>query len=277
MTNEEPTWHYERAGKVGATKEPVTLVTIPAIIGDNYNEDNSNTTASVRSDGNTNYGQAFKVFENISLSSCKFYLKKTGSPTGNMTAKLYAMTGTFGTNGKPTGAALATSSTLDVTTLTSSLALITFTFSTGYLLKDDTFYCIALDATGVTGDVNNNVNLGADSTSPSHQGNRLSSSDSGSSWSTSAVQDIPFYILGLPLKYDFNGRLGHWYRMNLTVGGSTGNVTVRIGNGPATTINAGAGSSTLEINHTSGMGVLRITPSSTFNGTITAVSIIFIS
>ena len=54
------------------------------------------------------------------LTRARFRLKKVGSPTGNLTVNLYSITGSFGTTAVPTGAALATSSTLDVTTLTTS-------------------------------------------------------------------------------------------------------------------------------------------------------------
>ncbi|MHA2265770.1 MAG: hypothetical protein ACXAEN_25550, partial [Candidatus Thorarchaeota archaeon] len=41
-------------------------------------------------------------------------LRKQGSPTGNMYAKIYASTGTMGTNATPTGSVLATSQAVDV-------------------------------------------------------------------------------------------------------------------------------------------------------------------
>jgi len=53
------------------------------------------------------------------LSNIRWLVDKTGSPTGNATAKVYTHSGTLGTSSIPTGAALATSNTLDVTTITS--------------------------------------------------------------------------------------------------------------------------------------------------------------
>lgn len=94
-----------------------------------YSETNQNTTTNIYGAGN--YDSAAQTFigDGTILDSCKFYLYKGGSPTGNMTALLYAVTGTPGTGATPTGSALATSDTIDVSTLTGSYALTTFTFS----------------------------------------------------------------------------------------------------------------------------------------------------
>src|SRR5947207_971022 len=92
-------------------------------------------------------GQSFTSNGGL-LSSAQFHLAKNGSPTGTAVAKLYAATGTFGTDAKPTGAALATSGTLDVSTIpTFPQTLMTFTFSGAnqYLMVAGTVYCIALE------------------------------------------------------------------------------------------------------------------------------------
>ena len=47
-------------------------------------------------------GQSFTATNEIVLNSCKFYLKKVNSPTGNATAQIYAHTGPYGKqNGSP--------------------------------------------------------------------------------------------------------------------------------------------------------------------------------
>jgi hypothetical protein len=89
------------------------------------------------------YGQSFSG-NGGTLDTVKFYIRKAGSPTGTATAKIYAITGTSGSTGKPTGAALATSGTLDVTTLSTSYALESFQFTGGdqITLSNGTDYCV---------------------------------------------------------------------------------------------------------------------------------------
>lgn len=87
-------------------------------------QDNAlNFFGSVSAVGQSMTGNGSKV------GSIIFYLKKSGSPTGNMVSKIYAHAGTFGSSSVPTGAALAVSNSYDISTLTTSLQLITFTFS----------------------------------------------------------------------------------------------------------------------------------------------------
>ena len=117
------------------------------------------------------YAQAFDSGAGGTLDLCKFYLSKTGTPTGNATAKIYAHTGTFGTDSKPTGTALATSDVLDVSTLTGSLVEKTFNFSGAnrIALTASTKYCVTIEYSG--GDASNYVNVGFDENSPTHGGN----------------------------------------------------------------------------------------------------------
>lgn len=95
---------------------------------DSYSESNQNNFTQLGSASYTEAGNSFTGDGN-KLDSAVFFLRKTGSPTGNATAILYAITGTPGTDATPTGAALATSDNFNVSTLTGTFALTTFTFS----------------------------------------------------------------------------------------------------------------------------------------------------
>lgn len=64
-------------------------------------------------------------------------LKKTGSPTGNISFSLYADSG-----GNPTGSALATSSTVSAATLSTSVQQVHFTLATPVYLSPNTKYHI---------------------------------------------------------------------------------------------------------------------------------------
>jgi len=128
------------------------------------------------------------------LTSAKFYLKKIGSPTGNVTAQLFASTGTVGTDAAPTGSVLATSDNVDVSGFLTEPALITFTLSTPYEMDADTDYCIVFVNPGSGIDGDNYPSMGVDESSPTYSGNRLLYNlDSG--WYGTSL-DYAFYVYG---------------------------------------------------------------------------------
>lgn len=150
------------------------------------------------STGNNGVAQSF-ISSGGQIFSITFNLQKTGSPTGTSVAKLYAATGTHGTDAIPTGAALAPSGTLDVSTLTTSVVATTLTFTGAqrYFMTRGTVYCIAFEYSG--GDSSNKLFLGADGSGPTHDGNS-SSEDNASIWSTSAftqARDVVFVLRAL--------------------------------------------------------------------------------
>lgn len=114
------------------------------------------------------------------LNSCKFYLKKVGSPTGNATAYLRTHSGTYGTSSLPTGAVLATSDVLDVSTLTTSYALVEINFSGAnqYTMAPNTQYIIEIFYEGGTypGTL---ISVGRDGSSPAHSGNAYDHENAG--------------------------------------------------------------------------------------------------
>lgn len=134
-------------------------------------------------------GQTVNAPSTTTVYSVAFYLAKLGSPTGNATAKIYAHTGTFGTDGVPTGAALATSNNLDVSTLSTSFAVIELIFPTPPSITSGTKYCLSVAYTG--GDSGNHVRIGADASSPSHAGNSILGAPS---WVGDSGVDICFYV-----------------------------------------------------------------------------------
>lgn len=140
-------------------------------------------------------GQSFTGLAGYKLTSCKFYLKKEGSPVGNLVAVVYAHSGTFGTSSVPTGSALATSDAVAMASLPTDYALVTFTFSTPLTLSAS-YYCLVLQANDATTlDATNQVLVGADNTSPTHSGNAMTYHDSA--WDALNTADICFYALGL--------------------------------------------------------------------------------
>lgn len=156
-----------------------------------YAETNQDSTSSLRSGADTALGQSFASGAGGVLSACRFYLKKTGTPTGNATAKIYAHSGSFGTSSVPTGAALATSETFDVSTLTGSYALTEFKFegTDAITLTASTNYVLVIEYTG--GSVGNTLDVGTDTSAPGHGGN---ASTYNGSWTAASGTDACFYL-----------------------------------------------------------------------------------
>ena len=126
-----------------------------------YSETNQSAGQNLYSGAYTSCGQVFIPSSDVRIATCKFYLKKSGSPTGNVVARLYEVTGTAGITAVPIGIALSTSGNLDVSTLTTSYQLITFTFTNEYLISG-TNYAVVLEYSG--GDASNYLIVGYDDT-----------------------------------------------------------------------------------------------------------------
>jgi hypothetical protein len=86
------------------------------------------------------------------LSRAIFSIRKQGTPTGDITAKLYANSG-----GAPTGAALATSNVVSIAGLTTSFADVDFEFEDEYTLVASTEYHISIEYGG--GDSSNRLEV----------------------------------------------------------------------------------------------------------------------
>lgn len=172
------------------------------ILIDSYSEVNASADTGLYTGHITKYGQSFTA-KSGKLSTVKFFAGKVGLPTGNGTVTLYAHTGTYGTDGIPTGSVLAVSDNYNVASLTASNALISCTFSGNqmYRLNKDTHYCIIFNYIG--GDADNYVKIACDNSSPTHSGNSMYYVDS---WAAHAPIDVIFYVYAMPLiSNDFSG------------------------------------------------------------------------
>lgn len=158
---------------------------------DSYSETNSNGALAIILT-KTHIGQSFDSGVGNKLSRVKFSLKKNGTPVGNMVVEIYAHTGTYGSTGTPTGDVMATSDNVNASILTTTEAVITFTFSGAnqIALTASTNYVAAV--TGIAGDITNSVQVGVDTTSPTHGGNGVN--QSSGVWAAEATQDYPFYV-----------------------------------------------------------------------------------
>jgi len=158
---------------------------------DSYPDSNRNNTSTMRAGSNEGVGQALNFASGVTVAGCSFSLAKVGSPTGNVVARLYNATGTVGTNAVPSGAAIATSGPVDVSTVPGAIAPVRFDFPAFEVLAAGD-YCVMCEFTG--GDVSNNIQIGID-TSPAHAGNRAQANTIGT-WTANASMDIIYELYG---------------------------------------------------------------------------------
>lgn len=145
-------------------------------------------------------GQTFSnnLDNDARLVSAQFSLWRKGSPTGNVYAALYNLTGTFGTNAKPTGEAIAISDNVDITTIPTSASWINFPFSgdNQVVLEKNGQYGITCVFNG--GDSNNKLYIRGDQYNSGYEhddGNGFSSSNL-STWGGSDSHDMGFKVYG---------------------------------------------------------------------------------
>jgi hypothetical protein len=168
---------------------------LPTSVLDSYSESNKNRDIYLSSAEKLAVSQSFTAGATKNIGKVTLYLRKAGSPTGNITVQIYAHSGTYGTNSVPTGAALATSDNVSITGLTTSYALYDFNFSGAnqISLTSTTQYVLVIRYTG--GDGGNDLYVGIDD-SPTHGGNWATSTD-GTTFSADNTRDICFYVYGL--------------------------------------------------------------------------------
>ena len=161
-----------------------------AVLCDSYSESNIDTSDSIYGSDHVGAGQTFTGNGKV-LRSAKMWMKKTGSPTGTATFQIYAISGTYGTDSIPTGSALATSGTIDVSTLDGTLTghELTFSGANKITLGNGTHYALVCYYDG--GDASNKIEIGTDSSSTTHSGNEFYH---GPSYSPDSTYDTTFYI-----------------------------------------------------------------------------------
>jgi hypothetical protein len=168
-----------------------TIDTFDVSWQDSYSEDNQDIDFPL---GYLNYsgvGQTF-IGDGRPIKAVRFYMQKNGSPTGTLTAKIYNITGTYGTNARPTGTPLAVSYSIDASTLSDSFQLVTFIFPTPYTTTNGAYYAVTCE-TDISSSTNN-VLVAYDATSPTHSGNLCYRS--GNTWYSDNTADLCFYVSG---------------------------------------------------------------------------------
>lgn len=180
---------------------------------------NTETGTNYIVDNATILGQAqsFLVGANSVLATRAFFNLKigAGSPTGNMVAKIYAHSGTFGTSSVITGAALAISAPVDSSKLTSSYQPIEFGFTTQALLTAATHYVVSIEHPD--GGSSDYVHVEGDATG-THAGNKSTINGPAAQ----AAEDLWFDVHTSPRLYGLTGELFRGPTHAVVVDGKTG-------------------------------------------------------
>jgi hypothetical protein len=146
-------------------------------------------------------GETFMARISGVLSNATFALAKVGTPPDNIVVRLYSITGTSGTNAKPTGSALVSSSAILASSLPGGGNNITFDFSgTPYTLTAGLYYAIVVEYDSTNASVANHMTIFVDGTTPTHDGNGVVWSAGLSLWGyLSSNQKIPFIVNVKPI------------------------------------------------------------------------------
>lgn len=153
-------------------------------------------------------GQVFTNTNMMTLTSSKFYAKKTGSPTGSAYAYLWTVYPVGSDNDGQPFEQQAVSDPVDVSTWTTSMALRTFTFSGDqqFEIQAGQRYAVYIRYTG--GDASNYITIGIDSSSPTDPDNFLLQTDD--TWlydAPSGVNQLCYYVIGESTT-DYGGSTG---------------------------------------------------------------------
>jgi len=172
---------------------PIKPVNAPQVLQDSYGSANNDGDELLGAAFNLAAGQSFTPKDTADITEARFLLKKTGSPTGTIYARLYTLgTGSYGDTSIP-GNLLVTSNGFDVSTLTTTYTMTAFSFSTAQIMNGEARYFIVIDFTGI-GDPTALGAAGIDVSSPSHNGN-MAENQAGN-WNSFSSQDMVFEVYG---------------------------------------------------------------------------------
>jgi hypothetical protein len=169
-----------------------------AVIIDSYALANQNNEFPVYATLSS-VGQTISVSKTSVINTASFIAKIVGTVTGNVTASIYAITGSFGSTAVPTGSALATSDNINITSISTSYQTVTFTFSGAnkITLTSGTNYALVVNYSG--GSAGNVLELGVNTSAPTADGNFVFYSSG--SWFTGGNSIAITYVLNGAITY----------------------------------------------------------------------------
>ncbi|MFA5764331.1 MAG: LamG-like jellyroll fold domain-containing protein, partial [archaeon] len=191
---------------------------------DNYLSVGSNLTYLQYSGWNQALGQSF-TGDGGTLNSATFQMNKTGSPIGNLVFKIYGHSGVFGTSSISNGTVLATSESINVSTLNAALMDVTLSFigANKIVLTNGTNYVLTSEYSG--GDSSNYLSVTEYYSSPLHGGN-LMWADNGVDFTPQSSQDFYFSV---NKDSSYTNLTSEVTINNVTIGGSYANILASLG------------------------------------------------
>ena len=165
-----------------------------AVLIDSQTIDTSGTAGVFTGAGQSLYSGNFPsgLDSTYILDSVVYKTVRGGSPTGNAYAKIYLASGVYGDNNIPSGAALATSDAIDVSTISTELQEITFSFSgSNRILLEDPYLVITIEFENPT--TLNYISFRSSGTNQ-HEGNYCTRSSGV--WSPNSNKDLYFKLYG---------------------------------------------------------------------------------
>ncbi len=155
----------------------------------------------------------------VNVVQVRARVKANASPTGNMTASIYTITGSSGSTAVPNVINGGVSVGIDTATLTTGYEEVYFTFlpANQASLIASTDYAVVFEHTN--GDGTNYVEVEGLAAAGTHGGNR---SHNTAGWTAVAADDLNFTILTSPLAYDMAGELFRGVTHEIVVNNPTG-------------------------------------------------------
>ena len=162
---------------------------------------------------------AFQV-PNVAL-----WLKRLGSPGGQVYAEIYAVTPNTN-GGVPTGSPISVSNSIATSAISTTAGWVAFTFTTPATLTNTSYYAIVLSSTGgYVGDTTTNyMTWGYDSTPGYGNGKGVLFT---TSWGTFGSTDFAFIVVAKP-DASFTDIYGSIFSKNLTSASTPGETTARL-------------------------------------------------
>ena len=173
-------------------------VLVPPTLIHMYDAANMDSANQLGTTASPEVGQTF-LGRGATITKAGFYINKIGTPSaGNITCAIYPMTGgVLGTSGVPSNppTALAVSTTsIAASSVSTSLGWVDFDFDGTFTMVNDVPYVVVLRCPNV-GNTSNCIQVGGDSTSPTHAGNSTTRQQNGA-WNTNSAFDFVFRIYG---------------------------------------------------------------------------------
>ena len=184
-----------------AARDGIVLLNATPQATDSYPESNLDSNRVLYTGTYVGAGQSFTSAVGGTLDSIVFCMARLGSPVGTMQASLYSHQGTYGTTSSVTSLLASSKTPMDVSQLVSTSvgdSLVKFSFDNTVTLTQGTQYVALVQFTSSFSDASNNIVVGRDGTTPTHDGNMLMVNTAGTvsagATTPDATRDAIFYV-----------------------------------------------------------------------------------